>query len=723
MGDLESRINLLSGPILQKFRRCLVSISVYTVVFVCLDEEHTKTTVELTQTGDEEMVDEVTTKCLTDKKALNWCRTTSRLVALKNNSRGRSSLLKAVSKSIWAVDNRDTETFLQQLMDMNLSSARESARLKERWENETEARSNTNHSAEFSSWEEVCKAFKDDNGAWDGRTSDVDCIHIFTLANIIKRPIIILEANEDENHAENVGLSGLYLPSLIQSEHCFKSPIILASRDQRFNPVVVRSDPTDLDRKTPRIKAVPLVTHRFEQFQIRNLANEERQNQGFALIQNYMKVEEIPCTGPSAVNHVLTARLISHKPEVLDALIDRNELHPGNIPNTKFSYRQIMDDPRNSSGRGGSRDFTNLLIQNSGLKCSDPQCNQPVDPDFNPKCRMHGTLGNKPVVSSPGYNDEIFVNANTGIAQKEVNELANFGKRVAGKCVAPQCERPGAREYEGKCRLCYVMGNDFNESTETYESGGCLKSSEELAREELNRELLQNGGRKHPTHSSARKSVDEVEETKYERQMSEQPKCTAPICENVGLNTYNGLCIECFNTLWKAKESGIQQTKAIRTNIAEVSVPGWTEGSAVPTRFVASRAKCLTEGCHLPVDVQDLGLCKSCYDHQRQVQQDFERQKQMTGSRSASSGAKRQTSSAEIYGSWYSSKEPPFQGQPKPGQSKFVGQPHSPHRHGTSRYPRSDESTLAKMCLSSACDRFGDPGYKGYCSVCYVDRN
>lgn len=140
------------------------------------------------------------------------------------------------------------------------------------------------------------------------------------MSNLIKRPIILIEdqEKEEDNETSDVYLSTLYLPSLLKPSECVKHPLILAYKNQRFSPVVFQPDSDTSSRYLQRVRAVPLVTHLLEQFQIRCLSEEERQKQGFALVQSYLNVEEIPYTGPSAVNHVLAARLTSCQPDFVE---------------------------------------------------------------------------------------------------------------------------------------------------------------------------------------------------------------------------------------------------------------------------------------------------------------------------------------------------------------------------------------------------------------------
>lgn len=48
-----------------------------------------------------------------------------------------------------------------------------------------------------------------------------------------------------------------------------------------------------------------------------------------------------------------------------------------------------------------------------------------------------------------------------------------------------------------------------------------------------------------------------------------------------------------------------------------------------------------------------------------------------------------------------------------------VPSPPKPQCSGTAQLNYSSRRTKAKCCLTSDCDRYGDPSFDGYCSLCY----
>lgn len=197
----------------------------------------------------------------------------------------------------------------------------------------------------------------------------------------------------------------------------------------------------------------------------------------------------------------------------------------------------------------GVNDYTGMLVLSSGLRCSEPQCNEPVDMDSFPRCRLHANSIKETSGTVPKKKSEIksgSLNPETGDLERAIT--------ASLKCINGHCDKEGSREYEGRCRICYVRGSIGTtfETVGTLESGG-LKSTEELAREIASKEVTSSGRNYSRPLNSTTTSHEGAYETSFERQISEQPKCIVPVCNNKGMTTYNGLCGECFTTVCNSK--------------------------------------------------------------------------------------------------------------------------------------------------------------------------
>lgn len=74
-------------------------------------------------------------------------------------------------------------------------------------------------------------------------------IHIFSLSNLLKRPIIILSLPIIKDSMPSF-IRGIYLPLLCQPSECIKEPIVIAYHDFHFCPLVYVYNSEDDNRKS-----------------------------------------------------------------------------------------------------------------------------------------------------------------------------------------------------------------------------------------------------------------------------------------------------------------------------------------------------------------------------------------------------------------------------------------------------------------------------------------
>ena len=147
-----------------------------------------------------------------------------------------------------------------------------------------------------------------------------DPLHLFILANILKRPIIVVKGRDDADGAfsfcvgaRDVDYSGVYLPLLWDASLCVKSPLVFAFHRGQFLPLIGRENEEFVSEEAarnclPAVRAVPLVTSDLVPLPVLFLLAEE-EKAAFDLQKKYMELTEISLTSSNAVSAVLSARL------------------------------------------------------------------------------------------------------------------------------------------------------------------------------------------------------------------------------------------------------------------------------------------------------------------------------------------------------------------------------------------------------------------------------
>jgi len=141
-----------------------------------------------------------------------------------------------------------------------------------------------------------------------------DAIQVFVLANILRRPIIVLccispdasdtSLSSSQPCCEDIG--GIYMPLLWSPDECVRYPLVLAYVDSKFTPLV-GGDGMDADLPSA-LDIVPLVKAHLEPLSVWFLLDDE-DSQVYSLMQRYMNVTEVNLCQADSINMILGARL------------------------------------------------------------------------------------------------------------------------------------------------------------------------------------------------------------------------------------------------------------------------------------------------------------------------------------------------------------------------------------------------------------------------------
>lgn len=126
----------------------------------------------------------------------------------------------------------------------------------------------------------------------------LESVHIFTISNMLRRPIIILSEdvirNKDGEAISVNDLYGIYLPILSDAAECIKEPILIAYDRSHFCPL--RTCDTNLERISTGnfLPLYPSKNHILEQtlLPIRFLGEDVTTERSNGLIREYLRIKE-----------------------------------------------------------------------------------------------------------------------------------------------------------------------------------------------------------------------------------------------------------------------------------------------------------------------------------------------------------------------------------------------------------------------------------------------
>ena len=155
----------------------------------------------------------------------------------------------------------------------------------------------------------------------------LESIHVYTMANILRRPVIIMTDPTMRTFSgmslQDNDMGGIYLPLEWSWRDTNRTPILIGYFNSHFCPLLFGDPPNQAVSGVFQKKHLaPLVNGRFEQLPVRFLLEGEEPEVG-ELLRKYLKVKETVMQVNGSVQNILCAELeISNLPDELNLVHD-----------------------------------------------------------------------------------------------------------------------------------------------------------------------------------------------------------------------------------------------------------------------------------------------------------------------------------------------------------------------------------------------------------------
>ena len=564
-----------------------------------------------------------------DFKCLNWLRECAYLVPLYTTGDG-NCLLHAASLAMWGFE--DKEFILRNALYDSLTTAdRNVNTLQDRCRMSIssmlrDVHVNVSDNDWIAEWQLIVNQARPNSS---GFHQSLEESHIFVLANILRRPIIVYGVPKARSFntggtMQNINFHGIYLPLLWGSQLCHKPPLCLGYGMGHFTALVPTGNPQQQ-------LTVPLTDNTGHVLPIRFLLQAEEQNT-FYLLEQYLDVTKLysSSSGRQISAAVVAIREAAHVRHLVNEYIDMSlvEFNKQNQP-----YYAQPQPPATSQ--------------------RDTQCQQCV-----------------------GCDSGVYASAETNFLcsvcfKKHTAAAADYNTSTGLKCRLPGCQQQGLTSKDGYCNECYSRnripageqcqwnnfdagkaGNPSPHNPTPRPAGGepgqrqkCYKCNDFFANEEYNG--LCSGCFKKLT----------IEESQQKPQFSQPPhmqvqpnpiqannnvepvadKCK--VCEEFhGDPQYGGLCSVCFKNKSKAESVAKppqqpwndfqhipkqdQFHQPLQTPPAHQQRPAYDQSRVNPAPVGGSSQQpnvfgfnqCLSRGCARLAHEQCRGYCVQCFD-------------------------------------------------------------------------------------------------------------
>lgn len=434
------------------------------------------------ETLQKALTDQATQTSLERHRKLNWCMEVRRLVPLKTNGDG-NCLMHAASQYMWGIE--DVDLVLRKTLFSALKEI-DTRNFKLRWQREaikSQEFVQTGLHFDTRNWEEeweylIEMTSPETSGARNRLPYNaLEEIHIFVLANILRRPIIVLadkvvRSLESGSSFAPLNVGGIYLPLLWPAEECYRYPVVLGYDNMHFTPLVTLKD------SGPEIRAVPLVTSergRFEDLSVHFLTDaEEREKE--QLLKDYLVVIEIPVQGwDHGTTHLINAAKLDegNLPKEINLVEDYFQL-------VQHEYKKWQEHAEPARKEACSRNRQELSFSQLSLlqvKCETPNCPFYMSVNTQPYChecferRSQGIKGRKQVSEAApeklkaagssgkacepgGWMSEEAVTGPRS-APPTAPSLFLYSETTAMKCRTPDCPFTLNVQHNGLCERCY----------------------------------------------------------------------------------------------------------------------------------------------------------------------------------------------------------------------------------------------------------------------------
>uniref|UniRef100_A0A4W3IXP8 ubiquitinyl hydrolase 1 n=2 Tax=Callorhinchus milii TaxID=7868 RepID=A0A4W3IXP8_CALMI len=719
------------------------------------------------RTLEQSLMDQVTSKALADAGTLNWCKELRKQFPLKVSGDG-NSLLHSLSLCMWGVKDTDltlSKTFHEALTKTN------SVNFRLRWQTEHGAGQHyptTGLCDQSAIWDAEWQNMIDSSApVSQACTSLYQDMHLFILANIARRPIIVIaessKGNSKKVSDKTSSPAGIYLPLHWPAEQCFTYPILLSYTQQRFTPLVSINDPG------PQINAFPLVTPSrsgSEELPVRFLLDKERLNKK-QLLSNYLVVITIPDS--NSIEMFLAARLqINPLPDDLNLVQDYFQL-----VNHEYGLWQKDTDKGETHKLKRAKEqkfcLSNLSIVEE--RCLTPNCSYFCSKFTKPFCHTCHEAFQKEATSSRaktlpskqgGHTQVMESQSKAGTTFEQLSDRSTgsssalpsasspvhfFSETNALKCRILNCPFTGSLAQNGLCPSCFRRSEPLEQIPETgRNTSPCFPNSSNERCSTCNQETSMFNGlcfvclRRSGSYPQSQvlqgrtseSTPDSLSTTGHPApqggrdqgqaysQTGKSAKCIKPNCQYFGTEEQFDYCTVCFlNYLTVLETSG--QRDPERQDHKSNSRPAHAQCVQISSHL-RNMSVCCSAGCSMLANPVYNGHCEKCYvytqsksSHRSKSVSDVPTEPAVW---SPAAQCHRDYSASSTHGLSERNSNEHFGSELRSGKG-VSGHLQPAHGHPSpSARPNTEPERM--LCRRRGCEHFGNTKCDGYCNACFT---
>ena len=561
-----------------------------------------------------------TQEMLEKECCLNWCPSVTKLVPLNTIGDG-NCLLHAASLAMWGFQDRDLvlRNAVSHAVNVNI----ENNTLYQRWKH-NRAIDNREYGIELEphQWDQEWEVVKQQTStsALSGRNLDsLDEFHIFVLANVLRRPILMYAAPKVRSHQSNgtlqkINFHGVYLPLLWAPDSCKKDPLPLAYHLGHFSALVVVES---FKQYRHGLLLLALSDYYSQQLPVRFILPVEDPN---TLIMDYLHLVQVPSGGSPYFSHgnIVCAKLtISDVPLYLKPLIS------GFVDACYESYiAQVQSSPgRNdqiNAGPSRPRCINNCGMYGDSATGLCSKCHQKAISAAKAQEKA-ASEDEAPQKAQGQFQQHGHEHETTDAVSGHQSTVS-----VSGAIKCPRCSNLGHPSYLGMCEHCFVSTSanrgtpsDANTARQEPPVSESIKSREPVYEVLPNYHNLPPEGQSPPQLTFPQPPAVPPPRNVGDK-IIERSQCRAPGCEFFGTKETRFYCSKCFDAnveiILKEVDGSNVNLPPLHSQPQHLSSGGELAHLAVTSRFQPIQAppKCYKCENFFASDEYN-GMCHGCF--------------------------------------------------------------------------------------------------------------
>lgn len=332
---------------------------------------------------EKDLIETQTQKRLEASRHLNWWHQFGQKLYPLSTTGDGNCLLHAASLGMWGVHDRQL-SLRETLYELLTNGARKEA-IRRRWKwmehhaNQSNDLALTLSDAEWElEWDVVLGLSsplprkQEDNGSnsTDQIYESLEAIHVFALAHVLKRPIVVVSdtilRNAKGEELSPVAFPGIYLPLECPPSQCHRSPLVLCYDAAHFSPLVL------MRTETNNKQIIPIIDVNRNLLPV-HFAVDPGENFDWSQLDNNISSQQYT---PNDMSQIDKLALISQYMDII-----RLDVRRGSIRSTRrvrSAHAQLSDssrenrNPRDTSAHSGdeqqpSANAKGMTLASSGI--------------------------------------------------------------------------------------------------------------------------------------------------------------------------------------------------------------------------------------------------------------------------------------------------------------------------------------------------------------------